>query len=52
MYIYSIDVHLVSLEFAFKEPDVFNVVLSNSSPGFVKLFQSFSLDIGYFVIHF
>lgn len=51
MYIYSIDIHLVSLEFAFKQPDLLKIVLSNSSSSFVKLFQSFSLDIGYFVIH-
>ena len=31
---------------------IFKVVLNNSSPGFLKIFQRFSLDIGCFFTHF
>lgn len=39
----------ISLFFASKEPD-FVVDLSNSTPGFLKGCQSFSLDTGFFCL--
>lgn len=33
-------------------PPFFEVVLNNSSPGFLKVLQSFSLDIPCFITHF
>lgn len=46
---------LSSLYFASEEPEfvvTFPLVLSNSSPGVLKVFQRFALDIGWFFTHF
>lgn len=45
----NLDQLLISLYFTSKEPDllvIFRVLLSNSPPGFLKVFEHFSLDTG------
>lgn len=48
----NLDQLLISLYFTSKQPNtlvIFKVLLSNSPPGFLKVFQHFSLDTGYSV---
>lgn len=51
----SLEPHLISLYFAFNEPDILELFLkglSNNFPAFLKVFHSFSLDFDCFFTHF